>query len=256
MPNPFVIAEAGSCHEQTLSNAIKLIQVAKKAEADAVKFQFWSDPHRMRERRSIPEPSKVYDEGSIRPEWLAYLKRGCEGVNILFACTVYLPEDVKAVSQYADVFKTSSFESRDRELNRRISELRGDRPWFVSTGMTEERDNEHFPEEAIKLHCVSAYPCPLEEASLGAIEQFAGYSDHTRCVYTGGLAVASGADYLEVHYRLDSTSPACPDYCVALSPIQLREYIFFARTAAAMRGDGAKRVQSSERMNMQYRVIV
>jgi len=159
------------------------------------------------------------------------------------------------ISQYVDVFKVSSFEARDRELTDRIAEVKGDRPWFISTGMQDEQEDAQLPKEAIYLHCVSAYPCPLEEANLGAIEPHEGYSDHTRCIYTGGLAVACGADYLEVHYRLDSTSTTCPDYPVALSPSQLAQYIMFARTAAEAKGDGQKRVMDCERPNLRYRVL-
>jgi sialic acid synthase SpsE len=95
----------------------------------------------------------------------------------------------------------------------------------------------------------------MDQAALGAIERHEGYSDHTRCIYTGGLAVAAGADYLEVHYRLDHTSRACPDYPVALSPSQLEAYIYFAREAALARGSGEKEAQACERENMKYRVV-
>ncbi len=254
-PLPYVIAEAGSCHEETLSNAIQLIQVARQAGADACKFQFWSSPARMRARRHIDEPSAQYDLGSIRPEWLGYLKQTCEGLQMAFACSVFLPEDVEVLSRYVDVWKVSSFEARDRELTRAIEKVRGERPWFISTGMQDEAERAGLPRGAIHLHCVSAYPCPLEQANLGAIEPHEGYSDHTRCIYTGGLAVASGADYLEVHYMLGHTSVGCPDYPVALSPGQLASYIYFARTAALARGSGEKAPQACERENMKYRVV-
>jgi sialic acid synthase SpsE len=59
---------------------------------------------------------------------------------------------------------------------------------------------------------------------------------------------------LEVHFRLDDTSPDCPDYPVALSPAELTEYIRLARLAHTMRGDGVKRPQPSELANMKHRV--
>ena len=177
-------------------------------------------------------------------------------MNILLACSVYLPEDVQEMANWVDVFKVSSFEARDRELTDAVSRHRGDRPFFSSTGMQEEADDVTLPKDAIYLHCVSAYPTPLEDAALGAIEPQEGYSDHTRCIYTGGLAVASGAHFLEVHYRLDATSPTCPDYPVALSPNQLKQYVMFARTAWLARGDGQKRIMDVERENLKHRVIV
>ena len=54
---PFVIAEAGSCHEGSLDKAIELIAVAHSAGANAVKYQYWSRPDRMRARRRVAAPA-------------------------------------------------------------------------------------------------------------------------------------------------------------------------------------------------------
>jgi len=120
MPNPYVIAEFGSCHEETLSNALRGIEVAAQADADAFKIQFWSSPERMRERRNL-QTSGAYDLGSIRPQWFPNLRDKCHALNIAFACSVYLPEDVQEMARYVDVFKVSSFEARDRELTRTVA---------------------------------------------------------------------------------------------------------------------------------------
>lgn len=256
MQMPWVMGEMGSCHEEILGNALQLVEVAAQAGCNAAKAQFWSSPHRMRERRHL-DGSGAYDQGSIRYQWLGALRDQCHALGISFACSVYLPEDVAELSKFVDVFKVASFEAQDLELIGRILGVKGDRPLFISTGMQGAHDARPTKsEEAIYLHCVSAYPCPLEEASLGAIEPHEGYSDHTRCVYTGGLAVASGADYLEVHYRLAPTRPTCPDYVVALAPDQLKAYVEFARTAAEMRGSGEKIIQPSEEVNRKHIVHV
>jgi sialic acid synthase SpsE len=238
-----------------LANAYAGIAVAAEAGCNAWKAQFWSNPARMRARRHMPHDAQNYTTGSIASHWLALLKRECVDHNIAFACSVFLPEDVAVLDPYVDVWKISSFEALDDELCQAVADVRGERPWFISTGMQDERDVPASRWPAIRLHCVSAYPAPLEEANLGAIEPHEGYSDHTRCIYTGGLAVAAGADYLEVHYRLQQTPTTCPDYPVALSPTQLAQYVDFARTAALARGSGDKVPQDCERDNMRYRVI-
>lgn len=260
MESVYVIAEAGSCHEERLSNALELIRAAAAAGANTCKFQFWSNPARMRERRRITT-SGAYDQGSLRPEWFPNLRTVCHDLGMAFACSVYLPEDVETVSEYVDVFKVSSFECRDEPLVEKIMKIRGERPMFISTGMQDgDEDIEHLSwymgsGEFIQLHCVSAYPCPVEEANLGAIEPHEGYSDHTRMVLTGALAVAAGADYLEVHFRLNTTSESCPDYPVSLSPAELKNYIRWARVAYQMRGTGEKVIQPSERPNLAHRVV-
>jgi N,N'-diacetyllegionaminate synthase len=245
----FIIAEAGSCHEGSLDRARQLVSVAHSAGADAVKYQFWSSPQRMQERRHLSAPA--YEEGSIPQAWLETLRKECHDRKLLFGATVYLPEDIPILRDVVDYWKVSSFESRDRELTRAIPT---GRPLFISTGMQEAHDDGYLPKRGIRLHCVSAYPCPPYEANLGAIMLGQGYSDHTCCVFTGAFAVSAGAEYLEVHYRLDDTSSQCPDFPVSLSPEGLSKYIALAREAWKMRGDGQKHPQAAERENMAYRV--
>lgn len=247
---PFVIAEAGSCHEGSLEKALQLVAVAQSAGADAAKFQFWSSPSHMRERRGVPAPA--YDQGSVEADWLEPLKKECHDRGLLFSASVFLPEDVPTLAPYVDYWKISSFEARDRTLTRRIPA--DSRILFVSTGMMKEHELGYLPRRGIRLHCVSAYPCPPYEANLAAIERGQGYSDHTRCVFTGAFAVSAGADFLEVHYRLADTSKDCPDYVVSLDPDGLMKYIGLAREAMKMRGDGRKEPQMAEQENMRFRV--
>lgn len=163
------------------------------------------------------------------------------------------------------------------------------RELIVSTGMGDEQGVDlliHGSETTAILHCVSAYPCPPEEANLAGIKairqlveqaeeeqedrirrtnSFAGvtsyeitigYSDHTRSVLTGALAVATGAEIIEVHFRLDSTDPANPDYGHSLSPDQLRQYVQNVRFAELAMGSGIKKMQPSEERWAKYRVRV
>jgi len=246
---PFVIAEFASCHMGKLDKAIEGIILAQQAGASAWKCQYWSSPERMRSRRGIPAPA--YEQGSVPAEWHATLKKECHDRGLLYSASVFLPEDVATLAPHVDFWKVSSFEARDRELTRLIPR---DRMLFISTGMQTPHDESYLPRQGVRLHCVSAYPCPPYEANLGAIERGQGYSDHTRCVFTGAFAVAAGADYLEVHYRLADTPVECADYPVSLDPDGLVKYISLAREAYKMRGDGRKQPQPSELDNVRYRV--
>lgn len=248
---PFVIAEFASCHMGSLTKAMEGIIVAQQAGAQAFKVQYWSSPERMRTRRRVPAPA--YEQGSVLSDWHATLKKECHDRGLLYSASVFLPEDVEALSPHVDYWKVSSFEARDRELTRAIPV--DPRPLFVSTGMMTPHEESYVPRRAIRLHCVSAYPCPPYEANLGAIQRGMGYSDHTRCVFTGAFAVAAGADFLEVHYRLTDTPETCPDYPVSLDPDGLGKYISLAREAAKMRGDGRKQPQLAEQGSVAHRVI-
>lgn len=248
---PFVIAEFASCHMGSLDKALEGIAVAHSAGASAYKVQFWSEPLRMRARRRVLAPA--YEQGSIQAEWLPTLKKECHDRGLTFSASVFLPEDVATLAPHVDYWKVSSFEARDRNLTKLIP--RDGRTLFVSTGMQTAHDESYLPRQGIRLHCVSAYPCPPYEANLGAIERGQGYSDHTRCVFTGAFAVAAGADYLEVHYRLADTPVECADYPVSLDPDGLMKYIGLAREAAKMRGDGRKQPQLSEQGSLAHRVV-
>lgn len=247
---PFVIAEFASCHMGSLDLALQGISVAHSAGADAWKVQFWSEPLRMRARRHVLSPA--YEQGSVHVDWLPVLHKECQDRGLKFSASVFLPEDVATLAPHVDYWKVSSFEARDRELTRLIPR---DRPLFVSTGMQTPHDESYLPRTGIRLHCVSAYPCPPYEANLGAIERGQGYSDHTRCVFTGAFAVSAGADYLEVHYRLQDTPASCADYVVSLDPDGLQKYIGLAREAYKMRGDGRKMPQVSEQGSIPHRVM-
>ena len=252
----FIIAEAGSCHDGQLRRALELIQVAKAAEADACKFQYWSSPERLAERRNAADYLDVYRRYQMPREWLEPLAAQCAHDGLEFMCTVYLPEDIPVIAPLVKRFKVASFEAGDAKFVEAHLAYR-DKPIIVSTGMQSIGEIPWVqPEDAIDyLHCVSSYPTPLDQANLGALGgQLTGYSDHTHDCATGGLAVAAGARILEVHFRLDDTDRKNPDFCTALDPFELGTYVRFARKAERMMGDGVKRPQPAEADMMRYRV--
>jgi sialic acid synthase SpsE len=104
---------------------------------------------------------------------------------------------------------------------------------------------------------VSAYPTPIEDANLAAIRacNLDGFSDHTRHILTGALAVAAGARILEVHFCLPDTRDDNPDRVVSHEPEALAEYVRLTRLAAVALGDGVKKIQPSERENARFRYV-
>jgi N,N'-diacetyllegionaminate synthase len=247
----FVIAEAGSTHDCEISRAFQLVNKAKEAGADAVKFQWWSSAERLAERRNAQKYLPVYQKYKVPDVWLSWLHLACVANGIEFMCTVYLPEDIPFVDLWVNRFKVASFEAKDLEFV--TAHFAYKKQVIVSTGMQDVVPNIHHP-YLYYLHCVSAYPCPLDQANLRAIGDYIGYSDHTRNVLTGALAVAAGAKIIEVHFRLDDTDPENPDYATALSPGQLKDYVALIRQAEVMLGDGVKKPQPAEADMMRYRV--
>lgn len=270
----FVIAEAAGCHDGDLSKASTLVNVARSIGADAVKFQWVSSPARLAARRRAPEYLGAYRTLAFPEHWFDYLAGLCRDVGVEFMCTTYLPEDVAVVARYVERFKVSSFESLDWHFVAMHGEYR--KPVILSGGMSTraelagvaERWSRAFePDRSTSricfLHCVSAYPCPEDQANLAVIRpnlyqlpsvQFAGLSDHTLHPWTGALAVAAGARIVEFHVRLDGTDPGNADYSVARTPSDAREYVANIRTAEAMMGGGFKCVAPAEESMLRYRV--
>jgi N,N'-diacetyllegionaminate synthase len=261
---PYIIAEAGSCHEEILEYALDLVSIAAEAGASACKFQFWSSHERMRARRNVSDLT-AFVRGSIHETWFAPLREATHARGLEFMCTAYLPEDVPLVAAYVDHFKIASFEHLNKPLLQAV--LRAakgtERRIFHATGLSQGTEASWYPRipmgghpaPVIRLHCVTSYPCPPEQANLAAIPRGGGWSDHTGIHFTGGLAVAAGADYLEVHVRREQTTTACPDYPHSLTPEQLKQYVSFAQVAFQMRGTGDRQhPQPAELVNLRHRV--
>lgn len=256
-----LIAECASCHDGDIRKAHRLVRLAADTGWNVAKFQFWSDADRLADRRKVDERYRaIYHRYRIPEDWLPRLEATCHEYGLEFMCTTYIPEDIAVVAPYVKRFKVSSFEAGD--LSFLIAHERHQKPVIVSTGMMGIHDvtaTSNIP--AVVLHCVSAYPCPLDSANVSGIRDLymatrakPGYSDHTAHELTGALAVAAGAQVIEAHIRLDDTDPDNPDYVVALSPEKAKRYVENVRLAERMIGDGVKRMQDCEKEMAQYRV--
>jgi N,N'-diacetyllegionaminate synthase len=246
----FIIAEIGSAWrfgDRQLRNAHQAIGAAKDAGADAIKFQFTSDTRKMEARRNVQ--SGTYDILAWPASYIEYFHHVCEEAGIEFMCTVFLPEDVAALNPYVKRWKVASLENGDEELLQRMDATHKD--VIVSTGASDDRQVLICRD---RLHCTAAYPAPLNELNLSAIHGYSGYSDHSCDILTGALAVACGAEIIEVHFKLELTPDDNPDAGHSLWPKFLQWYIENIRKAEVMLGDGIKRVMPSEQWALKHKV--
>lgn len=220
-----IIAEAGSNHAGSLETAKRLIDCAVNCGANAVKFQFCSNYRKLMERRGLDKEPYPF---SINPAWLPYLQGYCHAHGVELMCSTFLPEDIGIVAPYVKRFKVSAFESKD-EAFIRAHALYG-KLILVSGG------NPFSRGEVDTLYCVSRYPCPDNEAELIHIKAHDGFSDHTKNLISGALAVALGAAIIETHFRLNDTPKECPDYEVSKTPRELADYIRNIRQAEVLLG--------------------
>lgn len=252
----FVIAEAGVNHNGSMRQAEHLILAAKRAGADAVKFQLFNAD-------SLGRPE-------LRPlqfdiEKMADLKAYADRTGIEFLCT---PFDELAVKQIFVIgvrrLKISSGCLRNTQLLKAAALTK--LPIILSTGMSTLPDvqqalgdlghewTEYAERQVTLLHCTSAYPCPIGDVNLKAIEsmrfQFGyrcniGYSDHTQGITVPIAAAALGATVIEKHLTLDRNMDG-PDHISSIEPHDFRVMVTAIRTVEEAMGDGRKVPQPSE----------
>lgn len=261
---PYVIAEAGVNHNGQLETAIKLVEAAKEAGADCVKFQaFTADeiavkdtPKTEYQKRSGPAGESQYEmlqRCELAAAEFVAVKQRCDELGIDFLVTPFSVRWVEELEGMgAAAYKIGSGNLAVPELLEAIG--RTGKPVILSTGMSDLAQAERAIAviqkagcgELAVLHCVSLYPTRLDQVNLRAMavlgekmELAVGFSDHTTEEITGALAVAAGAVILEKHLTLDRNMEG-PDHAMSLEPEQLRRYIAMARQGRTALGYGRK----------------
>lgn len=222
----FVIAEAGSSHDNDLAKAFRLIEAAKECGADAVKFQWTSNANKMADRRGLGDDAALMYTKYLQKskDWLHQLKAHADKVGVEFMCTAYLIEDIATIAPLVKRFKVSAFEAEWLEFLH--AHVPFNKRMIVSHNPQYKIPEDYFgdfwrdvcdgPGQPEYLHCISKYPTPIEELGLTACTRDEGdgmgLSDHTTSTLTGALAVAAGATIVEKHIKLSDTDPGNPDY--------------------------------------------
>ena len=266
----FVVAEAGVNHDGSVQKALELIDRAAEAGADAVKFQMF----RAAELATAAAPKASYQKRSrgggsqadmlagleLSDEAFAAIKKRCDQKSVVFLATPFSPTDVvRLLSLQVAALKIASSDLTHEPLLDAAG--RTGRPLILSTGAStkeeiercvEARGRQGVRDRLILMHCVSAYPTPLDALNLCAIASLqqafqvpCGLSDHTTSVETGAWAVAAGACIVEKHFTYDRNASG-PDHAVSLEPEQLREYIERIRAVERSMGDGRLGMSSIE----------
>src|SRR4029077_18905948 len=116
-----------------------------------------------------------------------------------FMCTCYLGQDIATIAPYVNKFKIASPDALNTPFI--SAHLEYDKEIIMSVGMLTKEELCTITGSIKLLHCVSAYPCPLNQLNLGAIREskLDGFSDHSGDVRVGAWAFCAGANILEVH---------------------------------------------------------
>ncbi|WP_147038995.1 N-acetylneuraminate synthase family protein [Microbacterium aerolatum] len=266
----YVIAEIGLNHNGDVEIAKRLIDVAARAGANAVKFQKRtpeiSTPEHMRDvPRETPWGTMTYLDYRRRVEF----DRG-QYIEVGDYATLHgldwfaSPWDVPSVDFLEDLnvvaHKVASASLTDTELLEAIRET--GKPVILSTGMSTMEQIDRAmgvlnTDRVILLHATSTYPMEPEEANLRMIstlrDRYAGvpvgYSGHERGLQISLAAVALGAVAVERHITLDRTMWGS-DHAASLEPAGLEHLVRDIRVIEAALGDGVKRVFPGEQAPM------
>ena len=188
--NNFLIAEAGINHNGKVKTALKLVDVAKKSGASAIKFQTY-----ITEKRIKKKYKKIFDilkKCELKFNDFKIINDYCKHKKIDFFSTPFDNESVKFLdSLNVKLFKIASFDIGNYELINEI--LKTNKPTIVSTGMASLKEIDKiyskFKKKKIDLallHCISSYPNKDDSSYLSNINFLKnrfkceiGISDHT-----------------------------------------------------------------------------
>ena len=273
MGKTLIIAEAGVNHNGSFELAKQLVDQAKEAGADFVKFQtanldaLVSKHAEMADYQKENTGQKISQKDMLSKLLLPYedfikLSEYCQKVGIEFLSTPFDIESICFLKDLVPFWKVPSGEVTNYPYLAEIA--RTTMPVILSTGMCElseideavELLKENGTTELTLLHCNTQYPTPYEDVNLYAMETLknrygvkVGYSDHTQGIEVPIAAIALGATVIEKHFTLDHTLPG-PDHKASLEPQELKKMVKSIRNIESALGSSEKKVSPSERSNI------
>lgn len=266
---PLVIAEIGINHEGSLEKAIRMVDDAKAAGCECVKFQYHVIEDEMIPNDVVPgnASESIWDimkRCSLSHEEEAHLKDYVDASGLIYLSTPFsraAANELEALG--VDWYKIGSGECNNYPLIRHIASF--GKPVVLSTGMNDIQSIspavEIFREAGVPfalLHCTSMYPTPYDKVRLGCITELAeafpdavlGLSDHSLGPYTCFGAVPLGASILEKHFTSSYDWPG-PDISISIDPAQLAEMVKGSRAIHSALG-GSKRILMEEQPTIDF----
>lgn len=273
----FIIAELSANHNQDYTLAVKTLEAAKEAGADAVKLQTYTpdtitidcdNEYFQIKQGTIWDGTtlyKLYQQAYTPWEWQPKLKEIAEDLGMVCFSS---PFDKTAVDflekMKVPAYKVASFEITDIPLIEYIASK--GKPVIISTGIAEVEDIDLAVDACRKmgndkialLKCTSAYPAPFDEINLNAIpylknkyDLVVGLSDHTMGISIPVASVALGTKIIEKHLILDR-SIGGPDSAFSLVPSEFKEMVKSVREVEKALGTASFVLTEKMKKNRQF----
>jgi N-acetylneuraminate synthase len=270
---PYFIADIASNHDGDSQRAFALIESAKEAGADAVKFQNFkaekivSDTgfqqlgqlsHQQNWKKSVFE---TYKDASIPIDWIPSIKSKCDEIGIEYFTSPYDFESVDMVDKYVNCYKVGSGDITWLEILEYIAGK--NKPVLLATGASDIEDVkkaviviQRVNQNIILMQCNTNYTANVENfkcINLNVLRTFKnlypdfilGLSDHTKGYSTVLGAIALGARVIEKHFT-DDAMRIGPDHHFSVTPSEWRQMVLAGNELFYALGDGIKRIERNE----------
>lgn len=270
MKKIIIIAEVGVNHNGMFKNAIKLVNIAKKAGANYVKFQIYKTENLLIKNTSTAEyqkrNSKFNNQFQMLKKYeLSYndhirIYRYCKKIKIKYLASVFDEESLLFLKNFQNIVKIGSGEITNLPLLLKISELK--MKVILSTGACNFNDistavNILKRNKLIILHCHSSYPSEnFKNLNLKCITKYkqkfkteVGYSDHTKDIYASIVALGLGSTVFEKHLTYNKKLTG-PDHISSLDPKEFYKYVKILNLCNKALGNGDKRITPEEKKNI------
>lgn len=232
--NIFLIAEIGNNHEGNFNIAKKLIYIAKKNGANAVKLQY-IEPEKLVNKDIYPDRYNFLKKICLTLNEIIKLKKYAKKINIIFLCSIFSYKKINKLTKSLPAFKIAS--SENNLIDEIIKFGKYKKPILFSTGLINfkniKKNFEILKKKIDKkkiciLHCVSDYPLDYKNANLEQINllkklhSWVGYSDHTIGIEACIAAATLGARVIEKHFTLDHNYSSFRDHELSMDPGELK----------------------------------
>lgn len=257
----YIIAEIGVNHNGFLDLAIKLIDVAIDAGADAVKFQK-RDLKTLYAKKYLENANAgektlrymlpILQQVELPDEAYYDIVEYCKKQNITFLCSAFDTNSADFLASLdVPAYKVASADLTNLPLLDHL--VKKGKPLILSTGMSRMDEvettvsflKERNAEFAL-LHCNSTYPAAFEDINLRFMHQLekygvpVGYSGHERGIAVSTVASAIGASIIERHLTLDRTMDG-PDHAASLEPQGFKKLVRDIRQVSQALGTGEEK---------------
>ena len=257
-----IIAEAGVNHNGKIKNAIKLVNIAKLAGANYVKFQIYKTENLLLKNTSTAEYQKKNTKFNnqfqmLKKYELSYdehlqIYQYCKKIKIKYLASVFDEESLLFLKSFQNIVKIGSGEITNLSLLSKISDLRME--VILSTGASNFYDvctavNNLKRNKLIILHCHSSYPSEtFRNLNLNCITKYKkkfkvefGFSDHTKNFYAYIIALGLGSTIFEKHLTINKKLTG-PDHMSSLDPKEFNKYVSILNLCNEALGDGVNKI--------------